>query len=227
MVTTTFGTTTSSSPDRWHPHRVQLHRLQPMGRTNLPYGRPWCGVEWPLPRQTLQAGRLRLAGGRCVHRWHIGGAGRRRHIDPQMNTLRTPLLLRSVALMATLLVLSEGRGQDAQLTQFYAAAPHLNPRSPVAPSKTGSPSITATNGLDCPVGSSPTARHTTSSSPRSTAASASSSQQMRRERAHWDPAPSPSSTAMRCPSTTSSPFGRPSTRVEQPRIAELARPCVR
>ena len=29
--------------------------------------------------------------------------------------------------MATLLVLSEGRGQDAQLTQFYAAAPHLNP----------------------------------------------------------------------------------------------------
>lgn len=44
-----------------------------------------------------------------------------------MNTLRTPLLLRSVALVATLLVLAEGRGQDAQLTQFYAAAPHLNP----------------------------------------------------------------------------------------------------
>ena len=39
-----------------------------------------------------------------------------------MNTLRTPLLLRSVALVATLLVLAEGRGQDAQLTQFYAAA---------------------------------------------------------------------------------------------------------
>ena len=44
-----------------------------------------------------------------------------------MNTLRTSLLLRSVALVATLLVLVDGRGQDAQLTQFYAAAPHLNP----------------------------------------------------------------------------------------------------
>ena len=44
-----------------------------------------------------------------------------------MNTLRSSLLFRSMALAATLFVLTEGHGQDAQLTQFYAAAPHLNP----------------------------------------------------------------------------------------------------
>lgn len=43
-----------------------------------------------------------------------------------MNPLR-PLLLRSATVLVALLFLGGLRAQDAQLTQFYAAAPHLNP----------------------------------------------------------------------------------------------------
>ncbi|MED5334688.1 MAG: type IX secretion system membrane protein PorP/SprF, partial [Bacteroidota bacterium] len=43
-----------------------------------------------------------------------------------MNPLR-PLLLGSATVWVALLCLGGLRAQDAQLTQFYAAAPHLNP----------------------------------------------------------------------------------------------------
>ena len=43
-----------------------------------------------------------------------------------MNPLR-PLIFRSAAILAALTLLGGLRAQDAQLTQFYAAAPHLNP----------------------------------------------------------------------------------------------------
>lgn len=44
-----------------------------------------------------------------------------------MNTLRPLPLLRSATLLAALCTLGNVWAQDAQLTQFYAAAPHLNP----------------------------------------------------------------------------------------------------